>query len=161
METPENQSGNLDHQTRTYFLGQGQSISRLHELLNSNLLLHHLSKGLSVVLEIVLYLTFVILIFLVICLPTDLTAYAEVLLREAGANNFGQDAFAIRVYNPNFSLIIYTVKLLIVLFVALPLLLFARLLARNRKKSRLIRTAFGEVEKMKKNFEEALKILRL
>ena len=156
----ENETNHLGHQTGTYFLAQGQSIKRLHDLLGSNLLIHHLSKWLSVLLEISFYAAFAFLIIGAICIPTDLTAYVQLPLREVDPNVFDPNAFDVDVYNRDFSGLIYGVKFLMVL-IGLPFLLFARLLARNRKKSNLMRTAFGEVEKMKRSFEEATRILRL
>ncbi len=136
----ENESTNLDHQTRTYFLAQGQSINRLHVLLSSNILIHHVSKWLSVILEIVLYFTFFILIIAAILIPTDLTAYIDLPSKNFDPNVFDPRSFDIDVYNKDFTSMVYVVKFLVVIL-ALPFLLFARLLARNRKKSNLIRTA--------------------
>lgn len=151
----ENETTNLSHQTRAYFLQQGQSINRLYDLLGSNLLIHHLSKWLSVLLEISFYIAFTLLIVGAICIPTDMTAYIQFPIYEADPN-----AFDVNVYNRDFSTIVYIVKFIIVLL-ALPFLLLARLLARNRKKSNLIHAAFNEVEKMKKNFEEGIITLKL
>lgn len=156
----DNDSNNLGHQTRAYFLQQGQSINRLDDLLGSNILIHHLSKWLSVLLEISLYIAFAFLIIGAICIPTDMTAYINLPMREVDPSLFDSNAFDVDVHNREFSNVIYVVKFIIVL-IALPFLLFARLLARNRKKSNLIRTSFDEVEKMKKSFEEAINTLRL
>lgn len=161
----ENEANNLSHQARGYFLQQGQSINRLHNLLSSDLLIHHLSKWLSVLLEICLYVAFACLVIGAICIPTDLTEYAQLQMHRADPNIFDTDMFTnndfyLAIYNRDFSSIVYAAKSLIVL-IALTFMLLARLLVRNRRKSKLIRKAFTEVKEMKKSFEEAITTLKL
>lgn len=156
----ESNNDTLSHQARGYFLQQGQSINMLHGLLSSNVLVHHLAKWLSVLIEISLYLGFALLVALAVCLPTDITSYVQLPMQQAESTMFDPAAFEVNVYNRDFTELIYVVKFLMILL-ALPFLLFAGLLSRNRKKSSLIRKAFTETEKMKKSFDEALNSLKL
>lgn len=147
METTENSAPNTNQQTRFWFLQQGQSIGHLHELLSSNVFHHHSVKWLSMFLEIALYLIATALVLVAILLPLDPDIHN---LPPAECANCSQ------YYNDWIDLF----RILTLLF-SLGCLLFAKLLSGNRKKSRRIRAAFNETERMKKNFDEAIKTLRL
>ena len=139
METNQN--------AKVYFLQQGQSISKLHGILNSNILMHHLRRWLSVVIEVFMYLFFLVMLIFAIVLPLQI----PVNLNENTSVLFSAEEI--------------TEVLLILKFVtvvlSLPILAFALLLSRNRKKNNLIRKAFEETEKMRIAFETALKDLDL
>lgn len=148
METP---NQNISQQARAHFLHQGQSIAKLHDLLNSNILTHHLGKWLSVILEISLYLLILIIVLLALQIPLNIHVTIP-----------SYDNSMVNLDNNNKNVAMFVLLLqFIVILSALPLFLFARLLARNRKKSKLIREAYLEAEKMKQAFDVAVKDLHL
>jgi hypothetical protein len=129
---------------RSYILVQGRSIIRLLDLLNSSLLLHHTRKWISVLLEIGLYLLF--LLTLVGSTATS-TVFSVSIAKGMKANV--EDILPV--------LIVFSVCLLLLAF---PALFLALLLRRNRKKSTRIREAFAEVQEMKRKFEEATDVFK-
>lgn len=146
METP----NNLNHQSRTYFLLQGQSISKLNDILNSTIFAHYLRTWFSVIIEIILYLVFIATVILTVMIPTDLSLFIQ-------KENF---KFTASIQYEDFANLMLGLKIFILL-ISLPILAFAILLGRNRKKNNLIRKAFTETQKMKEGFEKAIKELNL
>ena len=140
-----------DINTRTYFLQQGQSIAKLNQILNSNILTHYLNKWFSVIIEISLYLLFIMVMISVFMIPTHLSFYFDV-------NETTQ--ISAQINNQDFAALIMCFKIVCVLL-SLPILVFAILLGRNRKKNTLIREAYEESKKMKTSFEAAIKSLNL
>jgi len=148
MESPQ---PDLNMQARVYFLQQGKSIGKLVDLLASNLLSHHLGKWLSLLIEIALYVLILLIVLLAmniplniaLSIPTDQSGSVDVAYNH-------EELFAFMLFLRFF-----------VILLALPVFLFARLLARNRKKSQLIREAYLEAEKMKAEFNKAVKELKL
>ena len=146
METP----NNLNHQSRTYFLLQGQSISKLNDILNSTIFAHYLRTWFSVIIEIILYLVFIATVILTVMIPTDLSLFIQ-------KGNF---EFTASIQYEDFANLMLGLKIFI-LIISLPILAFAILLGRNRKKNNLIRKAFTETQKMKEGFEKAIIELNL
>lgn len=140
---------NLQHQARVYFLAQGQSIGRLYDILNTNALAHHFRKWIGVVAEILLYSLFVLMILFMVLLPSVI----EIPISEEPEVNLQVNAEFIT------GLIILGRAILFVL--SLPILLLAISLGRNRRRNTIIRKAFGEVEKMRGSFDQAVKELQL
>lgn len=66
----------------------------------------------------------------------------------------------VTLHNKDFDVFVLILKLSLVL-ISLPILLFAMLLGRNRKKNALLHEAFSEVKKMKEGFDGAVKGLGL
>lgn len=135
---------NLNSQNRAYFAQQGQSIANLYAILNSSTLVHHLRKWLSVLLEIILYLSFIFILIGVIAIPTELKYFFEL-------DEYNRLGISIR--NADFEIFMIALKFIIAL-ISLPMLLLAILLGRNRKKNELIRQAFEEVMKMKTRIDQ-------
>lgn len=148
METP--QQPDLNMQARAYFLQQGQRIARLNDLLNSNIITHHIGKVFSVLLEITLYLLFVILVIYALSLPTAIE----------GSYDDGYNAVGGSYTNKDIIAVIIVVKFLLIIL-SLPLLIIARLLGRNRRKNSLIYQASVEANKMKEEFDKAVRELKL
>jgi hypothetical protein len=148
META-NKDLTLD--AKTYFLQQGQSINKLNDILDSNILTHYLNKWFSVTIEFLLYALFIITLIGVFIIPDNLSFYFPV-------NETTQ--ITAQIQNEDFAALIMCFKLICILL-SLPLLLFAILLGRNRKKNTLIRKAYEESMKMKESFDLALKSLKL
>lgn len=138
-------------QVRAYFLRQGASIAKLHSLLDSSLFIHHLKKWLSILIEISLYLLFASIVLGTMFIPTELTEF--ITLDES-------THVGVTLHNKDFDVFVLILKLSLVL-ISLPILLFAMLLGRNRKKNALLHEAFTEVKKMKEGFDGAVKGLGL
>lgn len=136
---------------RTYFLHQGQSINKLNVILDSNILTHYLNKWFSIIIEISLYILFIAVLIGVFIIPDNLSFYFPV-------NESTQ--ITTQIHHEDFATLIMCFKLICILL-SLPLLLFAILLGRNRKKNSLIRKAYEESLKMKENFDAAVKSLSL
>lgn len=146
------QTSSPDLNARTYFLEQGQSITKLHETLYSSSIAGHLKRGLSVLIEVLLFLLFLIFILVAIYVPLDPIQFHR---------DFGESSSVYGGYH-NDDITLFMILIKAVLFIAslMPLLLML-LFRRNRKKSALINTAFREVERMKEKFDSALKELPL
>jgi hypothetical protein len=147
----ETENSGLSPQARTYFLVQGQSIGRLYEILNSNILIHHLRKWFSVCIEISLYLSFIIILLCMVFVRSDIRYYIDL-------QQYGE--VEISYWNNYFEPAVLLIKM-VVFLLSIPLLLFAILLGRNRKKNNLMHQAFVEVKKMKEGFDGAVKELKL
>ena len=130
----ENYTDVINHQVRSYFLQQGKSITLLYNILDSNIFIHHVKKWLSFIIEAVMYLFVVGAIAIVVFAP-------DFFLDE----------------NENLMLLLKCT----IIFLALPTLAFARLLASSRKKNELVRNAYMETVKMKEEFERAVLELNL
>jgi hypothetical protein len=137
-----------NHQTRAYFLEQGKSIGRLYDILNSNLFVHHLRKWSALLAEISLYILFFTAFAFIFFYPLVLEA-------QLGENPTVQVRLIIDEFEAAISLF-----RLVLAILATPVLLFAILLGRNRKKNNLIRQAFNETKKMKEGFDMAVKELK-
>ena len=143
----QNNSTNPD--LRAYFLQQGKSISILHDILSSNVFVHYLKKWFSILVELSLYFLFLCLFFVSLYLPMFMNTVIY---------NNGKTSISLEVWNEQISPMLFMVSALIIL-ISLPILLFAILLHRNRKKNKLIHEAFTEVAKMKRSFDGAVKDL--
>lgn len=141
----------LDHTLRSYFLQQGQGITRLYELLRSNIVAFGFKAFLSIVFQIFCYLLFAFAIYLAISIPTDLPGIILLLDENISVE------FIPRI--EGLADIFFAFKIIIAVM-AIPILVCALLLGRNRRKSALIRKSFNETELMKQNFEQALKEFR-
>lgn len=150
MET-EKQTPNPDVAVKTYFLQQGHHISRLNDILDSNLFTHYVSKWLSALVETVLYGLFIMILICVFTTSNDISYYFEV-------NESTQ--LRAQISNSDLSAMILCFKILLAIL-SLPILAFALLLGRNRKKNTLIREAYEESLHMKHRFDQALKTLNL
>lgn len=140
METGNN---NLNSEAKAYFLQQGQSINKLNDILDSNILSHYLGKWFSIILEIALYILFIVILVSVFQIPNRIPIDDKNEL-----------------YNKDFADIIFLIQV-ICSILSLPILLFANLLGRNRKKNTLIRKAYEESALMKERFDLASKSLNL
>ncbi|MBI3521101.1 MAG: hypothetical protein HY062_17305 [Bacteroidetes bacterium] len=146
METEQQnpqQPQHLNLAVRTYFLQQGKHIARLNDILDSNILTHYLGKWLSVLIELILYALFVGIIICLFQIPHNIPL---------DDNN--------ELYNKDVANIILCLQLACAIL-SLPILAFAILLGRNRKKNTLIRQAYEESLAMKHKFDEAVKTLNL
>ena len=137
-------------QVRAYFLQQGASIAKLKQILDSNLFVHHLHKWSSILMELLLHTCFVLCFILILAIPTSFKFQIMDLPILIELTPTHTELLALVVI----------IKLILILFTS-PLLLFAVLLGRNRKKNALIHEAFAEVKKMKEGFDGAVKGLGL
>jgi len=112
-----------------------QSVDRLDTLLNSNLFKHQLKRGLSLVLECLFYLLFLVGLIAIVLLPFLVDGLVE--------GNTDSDK----------SLRFSVIGQLVLAFFVVPAPFFALLLRRNRKKNELIRKAFEEVSKMREDLK--------
>lgn len=122
METVNN---NLNSEAKAYFIQQGQSINKLNDILDSNILSHYIGKWFSYMIELSLYILFSVIVIAVIMIPLTQTITHEI-------NSTTQVTMQIK--NDEYIVFILIFKLVCVLL-SLPILLFAILLGRNRKKS--------------------------
>lgn len=148
METGNN---NLNSDAKAYFIQQGQSINKLNDILDSNILSHYIGKWFSYMIELSLYILFSVIVIAVIMIPLTQTITHEI-------NSTTQVTMQIK--NDEYIVFILIFKLVCVL-ISLPILLFAILLGRNRKKNTLIRKAYEESALMKERFDAASKSLNL
>ena|SRR6218665_300081 len=146
-----NPNTNVKHEVRSYFLQQGQSINKLYSLLSSNVVAHHLKKWFSVLLEIIFFIVFIALVVWAIAIPTSIGGNIPVSEYESINYSYQNQQLT--------TMLMYAKAIIIAL--SLPVLAFALLLGRNRRKNKIIRAAFNEVEKMKAGFDLALKNLEL
>lgn len=137
---------------RVYFLEQGQSISKLKGMLDNGVVLGMLKRGLSVLIEAILYVFFLLLLFITIYIPTNPIDW----------NLKVDDSTQIHaeLQNEEIMQIMLAFKFLLFLCSLIPLIL-AVVLGRNRRKGAIINEAYEEVEKMKLKFDTALKDLAL
>jgi hypothetical protein len=145
------QPQSLSTDARTYFLKQGSSIQRLHEILDSNFLTGVAKRGISILIELVLFLVFVAGIALAVYIPTVIESAIPVT--ESTTAEVG-------IRNKETTDAILLLKAGIVVLSLVPLA-FMMVLKRNRRKGALIQEAYFEVEDMKKEFDNAVKGLRL
>jgi hypothetical protein len=139
-----------DYALRSYFMIQGQSINKCHNMLRSAIIVRGFKFFISVLLEIFMYLIFIAAILLIILLPSDLTIQEHI----------NENATLKLVYeNDAIAGLMMSIKLAIFL-VSLPVLLCAMLLRRNRRKSSLIARAAEVTGEMKEKFDEALQSFR-
>lgn len=149
MQTEPQKSG---VNVRTYFLQQGQSIGKLHEILDSSLLAGHLKRGLSIFIEIIFFLTFLLFLFVAVYIPTDPIQFSKSFSEKTTVTG--------SIHNDDVAAVMMVIKG-IVFFASFMSLLLMLLLRRNRKKGALIHIAFVEVQEMKKRFDKAVKELPL
>jgi hypothetical protein len=142
----------LDVKTRAYFLQQGQRIQKIHSILDSNILAHHLKKWFSLLVELALYLLFALTILGAICLPVN-PFETSISIDDSTRIN-------IELHKDDIVALFITAKILLVVF-CLPILGMALLLGRNRRKNALIREASEEAEQMKEAFDKAIVELKL
>lgn len=158
---PENESARLSNEARSYFLQQGKSIGRIYDILDSNIVMHHVKSWFSVLLELLLYGLFVVIIFLIATLPSYVMNLTFAIENEL----LGEELS--RLVKLDYTLEIKAITeaifyaRLVLLLVSIPVLGMAIILRRNRKKRRLMREAFFEVLEMRKNFDYAVKNLKL
>lgn len=145
------QEGDLNNKARFYFLQQGQRVIKINDLLNSNILEHHISKWFSIFLELALYSLFIIAIVFLIIIPTDISAYLEI-----NENSSLELAYE----NKTFLLLIWVIKTAFFIL-SLPVLFLAILIRRNRRKNNIIYKAYKESATMKEEFDKAVKELKL
>lgn len=144
METTNN--SDFNSQIRVYFKNQSKHLLNLENLLKSNAVKHHLKSWLSLIFEILLYILFGLILIAIFCIPTSLDYYIPV--NETNGLNLDYS-------NSSLSFVLFTLKVLLLLAVT-PLILFAILLGRNRRKNKLIREAYIEVTHMKEEHDKAL-----
>ena len=142
-------SNNMSIDTKAYFLEQGKSIVKSYTILNSNLFMHHLRKWTSVLFEISLYVIFLFILIFAFLYPSLMTQSVLQCTR------IPFEAWHSEIYP------VFIVTSIIIAATAIPVILLAIFLGRNRKKNNLIREAFTEVTKIKKEFDEAAKDLQL
>ncbi|MFN8117393.1 MAG: hypothetical protein U0W65_14855 [Bacteroidia bacterium] len=118
-------NSNLNSEAKAYFIQQGQSINKLNDILDSNILSHYIGKWFSYMIELSLYILFSVIVIAVIMIPLTQTITHEI-------NSTTQVTMQIK--NDEYIVFILIFKLVCVLL-SLPILLFAILLGRNRKKS--------------------------
>jgi hypothetical protein len=145
------QPQSLSTDARTYFLKQGSSIQRLHEILDSNFLTGVAKRGISILIELVLFLVFVAGIALAVYIPTVIESAIPVTENTTAE---------VGIRNKETTEAILLLKAGIVVLSLVPLA-FMMVLKRNRRKGALIQEAYFEVEDMKKEFDSAVKGLRL
>ena len=139
----------LNAEARAYFLSQGRKISRIHSILSSNILIHYLKRWLSLLLELLCYSLFACILIVVLQIP-----------KNPGVQVVYMNAIKIEITSPDIeNIVVFLKTLAVIISLALPGL--AILLKRNRRKNKLIRQAFSEVEEMKEDFDKALNELRL
>lgn len=136
----------------TYFLQQGQSISKVYDILNSSILTGYIKRGFSIVVEVLLGGLFFLLIFCSAIIPLDPIQFTKELSDDTLATA--------TIHNEDLMAVMIGVKIFVFVVSLFPLVLLF-LLRRNRKKGELIHVAFTEVEVMKKRFDEALKNLNI
>jgi hypothetical protein len=144
------QQYNREFALQAHIMHQGQSINRLHGMLNSSSFVRGFKTVVSVLMEIFMYLLFTWAIILIIIVPIDYTFDQQV----------NQDiSVSSTIHSNNIAGIIISCKIAI-FFISLSFLLCAILLRRNRKKSSLIGRAYRETETLKKNFDQAMQLFR-
>lgn len=124
---------------------QQVSLERLTNVLSSNVLMHHTKKWIYFLFEIGLYILFVSTLLVIIVLPTTIHFSPEQLQNvdlEIGIKELTKAILILK---------------LILFLLSLPILLFALLFRRIRKKNELIKQAFEEVKSMKNNLLPYLK----
>lgn len=143
METAKQE---IKQDARTYFLNQGQAIGKLHGILYTHSFTKHLGKWLSLFLEIVFYLVFLGILCALIIMPTD----PYVIF------NINHDTeLEINLHIEDLSTLILIFKITIAAL-SLPVLAFAILLGRIRRRNTIISKAFDETVKMKTEFDKAV-----
>lgn len=147
----ETQFDTINKQILDHFMKQGRGIDKLYGSLNSNIVMHHLRKWLSIIVESGLYLLFLSLLALAIWIPSELSLS---YINEQGAK------FSASYTNDEISRVFSLLSFVMILF-SLSALIFAIFLGRNRKKNNLIREAFTEVKKLKTDFDGIARDLRL
>lgn len=150
ISTPSSKDLNLE--ARAYFLNQGQSVNKLNDMLEAGRFGYHFKTGVSMLLEVFLYLLFTTVIIIVAVIPGNPLEINYNLSQEVEAS------FSMNV--EDISIIILLIKCIIVL-IALPIFGMAILLRRNRRKSRLINKAYSESDQMKTAFYRAVNVLKL
>ncbi|MEO5645309.1 MAG: hypothetical protein ABIQ40_03580 [Bacteroidia bacterium] len=149
VQQPNNHSDTtLNYAIQYYFLQQGQSITKLHELLRSNIVAYGFKAFLSVVFQLFCYLLFALAIYVAIMFPTNLPGLVLLLDKNVSIE-----------FIPHVKeLTDFFIALKIIIgIMAIPILVCALLTGRNRRKSARIRKSFNETEMMMKNFELALR----
>lgn len=143
-QTPNNpQASSGKNVSYQFLVEQSHSIQRLHEVLHSNMVAHGLNAFLSVIVQIVCYLIFILTIFLAITMPGNLQDL--MIAMEA-------DAYLVvpkEIYEP-IAEFLMSIKIILAV-VALPVLFCAMLLGRNRRRAARMRRAFEELETLKRS----------
>lgn len=138
-------------EVQTYLLQQGQSINKLHGMLNNNLVLGYFKRGVSIVIEVFLFLLFLLLLAASVFLPTNPIQFT--------GNITDSTSLVGVVENDDLYVLMLFIKGLIFIASLLPLALMI-VFRRNRKKSALIQLAFAEVKAMKTLFDKSINELK-
>lgn len=131
-----------------YLVEQGLAIHRLTETLQSNIVAYGLNVFISIVFQIVCYLIFAFAIYLAIMIPTDLPSLLEMM-------GEGRGVIDVSITIPALTDFLIGLKVILAL-VALPVLICAFLLGKNRRRAARMRKAFEEVELLKRSHNEML-----
>lgn len=148
----EHQTSNREITTRTYFLEQGKQIHRLYDMLDNGVITGYLKRGISILLEIILFVMFLGMVLLTIYIPLDPVKIHQQLTETSSAET--------TYHNDDVTAVMMAIKLLLFVSSLVPLALMI-VLGRNRRKNAQINLAFEEVEKMKESFDKAVKELHL
>lgn len=140
------------HVSYQFLVEQSQSIQRLHETLQSNIVAYGLQVFLSVLFQIACYLIFVFAIYLAIMIPTDLPSLLDMM-------GEGNRVIDISLTIPALTDFLLGVKVILAL-VSLPVLICAFLLGRNRRRARRMRRAFEELEVLKRSHDQMLNTIK-
>lgn len=119
-----------------YIKEQKNSISKLNDLLNSSILSGYAKRGVSLFIEVILFLLFISILLVVLYIPLD-----PIQLNKSIAP--GQSVHAV-YHNAAITDVVLFLKAVLFVGALMPLFLML-LLLRNRKKSEMIHTAFLEV----------------
>lgn len=141
---------------RAYFLQQGRGIQGLHDHLSTHLLSRHSPRWLSVLLETAAVLGGLALLLTAYALPDLLAELLQWLHRSQKMDQVDWTSVNLALYMKPLWSVIGMVRFVLVAL-AVPLFLLARLVARNRRKSTVLRQAFVEVDQLKLNFDTAAK----
>lgn len=135
-----------------YLVEQGQAISRLHDTLLSNIVVYGMNYFFSVILQILCYLLFAFMIYLVIAIPSDVEVLKETF-------NDGKTTITANLATEDLSIFFLSLRIILAI-VSLPVLICAFLLGRNRRRAAKMRKAFEEASVLKKSYERMLRAMR-
>lgn len=132
---------------QTYLLQQGQSINKLHGMLNNSLVLGYFKRGVSIVIEVFLFFLFLLLLAASVFVPTNPIQFTR--------NVTHNTSLVGGIQNDDLFVLMLFIKGLVFIASLLPLALMI-IFRRNRKKSALIQLAFSEVKGMKTLFDKSI-----
>lgn len=130
---------------RSYVYHQAHGIQRLQTQLAPGASARGFKTVLSVLFEIVLYLMFIAAIVLIVLIPSDPLSFSAPIDNSTD--------FTAGIHSDEIAAMMFVVKLLIFIL-AIPLLICAIVLRRNRRKGSAIAEAYSEVTAMRKSFEQ-------